>query len=796
MKNRKLFLVAAASLLVAGVFGADVAQTAADSVQAVANSVQTAADSVQAAVNSVQAPPPAVPKEVPLTEKMTLLALQIGLILFAAKLGGMVASLFKLPSVLGELASGIIIGPYALGGIGFGTGLFEHGLIPAALTVTGEPASMPISPELYGICTIASVILLFLSGIETNLKMFLKFAFAGSLVGIGGVVGSFVFGDLCAVYLLPKFMPDSFGYLATLANQGLVKAILDPAAMFMGIMSTATSVGITARILSERRKMDSEEGVTIMAGAVIDDVLGIIVLAIGMGVIMANAKGGGDGSVNWGDIGKVALNAFGLWLGGTVLGVLLARKISWLLKLFKSPVAIGTLAFGLSLVIAGLFEALGLTLIIGAYVMGLALSRTDIKHMIEENLQSVYTFLVPVFFCVMGMMVNMEAICSKPVLIFGGIYTALAVAAKVLGCAVPSIFCGFNVKGALRVGAGMIPRGEVALIIAGIGVSTMVNGKPILTQEVFGIGILMTLITTIVAPPMLVGLFNLSGDGMRNKRKNDAETSHPFSFTLPNAEVAELMLKRMVEVFQRDGFFAYYLNPQDHIWSVQMDNFEISMRRECKKIVFETTPEAENLVINAWMEVVGDINALAKVISKPIRNDELKKFVAEKAKETDNGKGNSTARFVQGFLMLPRFKANSKKEAIEKIVDALAEAHPKNVTDVAQAKAAVFAREDSMPTGLENGLAVPHGRTTGVNHLLGAVAILDNSANENGTIADYETIDHSKLQVIILTLVPEEGQTPYLQLMAYICHLLRTAEAVNGLAACQTEDEMRKYFHK
>ena len=347
--------------------------------------------------------------------------------------------------------------------------------------------------------------LLFLSGIETNLKMFLRFAFTGSLVGIGGVVASFLFGDLCAVYLLPKFLPATFGHLADLPT---LQAILSPAAMFMGIMSTATSVGITARILSERRKMDTEEGVTIMAGAVIDDVLGIIVLAIGMGIIAASGKAEAGSSVNWLGIGKVAANAFGVWLGGTVIGILLARRISWLLKFFRSPVAIATLAFGLSLVIAGLFESMGLTLIIGAYVMGLALSRTDLKHLIQENLQSVYTFLVPVFFCVMGMMVDVSALCSKPVLIFGAIYTVLAVAAKVVGCAIPSLFCGFNTLGALRVGAGMIPRGEVALIVAGIGVPTVVDGKPILSQEVFGIGILMTLVTTVVAPPCLVALFS------------------------------------------------------------------------------------------------------------------------------------------------------------------------------------------------------------------------------------------------------------------------------------------------
>ena len=775
MKSKKFLVAAAAMMAVAGAFAGT--------------------DTVAAAGFR--------PEELPLTEKMTLLALQIGLILFAAKLGGMLASLFKLPSVLGELGVGILIGPWALGGIGFGDGLFKYGLFRgaelAAMAKATGTAPFAVSPELYGICTIASVVLLFLSGIETNLKMFLKFAFAGSLVGIGGVVFSFLFGDLCAVYAVSIF-PDLLGGIECLQKlHGYVqagevmKAVLDPAAMFMGIMSTATSVGITARILSERRKMDSEEGVTIMAGAVIDDVLGIIVLAIGMGIIGAQtvgaaADGAAQGGIPWGQIGKTALNAIGVWLGGTVLGLVLAKKISWLLKLFKSPVAIGTLAFGLSLVIAGLFEALGLTLIIGAYVMGLALSRTDLKHMIEENLQSVYTFLVPIFFCVMGMMVDVGALCSKPVLIFGGIYTALAVFAKIAGCAIPSFICGFNVKGALRVGAGMIPRGEVALIIAGIGLS---NGY--LTQEVFGIGILMTLVTTVVAPPCLVALFTMNGSGMRGGRKANTEGSRPFSFQLSSERIAQLMLDHLVKAFQKEGFFTYLLNSADNIWEIQMDDFEISMRRDGDIIRFECTAEEESIVMTAWMEVVGEMRDIAQSISKPVRRDELETLLKNETELTSAG-GSGVGRYVQGFAMIPALKANSKREAIEKMVEAVAEATPQRVNDVGAVKEAVFTRESAMPTGLDCGIAVPHGRTDAVTGIVGAVAIVDNSASETGSIADYETIDHSAIQIIVLTVAPESAQSPYLQLMAFISRALRANNGYEKLLGCRTEDEMRRFF--
>ena len=741
------------------------------------------------------------PAKLGMTPKMLFLVLQIGIIIFAAKIGGMLAGALRLPSVLGELGAGILIGPWALGGIpipGF-DGMFQYGLfyghaLRAQALAGGNPFAA--TPELYGICTIASVVLLFLSGIETNLKMFLKYAFAGSLVGVGGVVFSFVLGDLCAVYAT-TFLPDLLGGIECLAELGelvkdgkVVQAALSPAAMFMGIMSTATSVGITARILSEKKKMDSEEGVTIMAGAVIDDVLGIIVLAIGMGIIgsqrEAAAAGEAAGGVEWGAIGSTAVKAFGVWLVGTVVGVVLAKKISWLLKLFKAPGAIATLAFGLALVIAGAFEALGLTLIIGAYVMGLALSRTDIKHLVQENLANLYTFLVPIFFCVMGMMVDVSALCSKPVLVFGGIYTALAVLAKIVGCAIPSLFCGFNVLGSLRVGAGMIPRGEVALIIAGIGLS---NGY--LTQEVFGIGILMTLVTTVVAPPALVGLFHPKAKGVRHP-KPDADGSREVVFELETREVADLVVHRLVEEFRKEGFFVTLLSQTDHIWEIAMDDIDISVRRIGKKIRFTCTKAEETMVMTAWMEIASQMNDLARAIAKPIRKEDLGRMIAKSEPAVRGREG--VGRYLQGFVMLPKFRAASKKEAIQKMVAEIAAACPNHVKNTAEAVEAVLKREESMSTGLDHGIAVPHGRCPSVHGIAGAVAIVDNMGTANGCIPDYETIDNSPLRIIVLTLANDEAQSPYLKLMSYISRALRADNGYARLAECRTPDEMRRFF--
>ena len=150
---------------------------------------------------------------------------------------------------------------------------------------------------------------------------------------------------------------------------------------------------------------------------------------------------------------------------------------------------------------------------------------------------------------------------------------------------------------------------------------------------------------------------------------------------------------------------------------------------------------------------------------------------------------------IRNYAMEPAFKAHSKNEAIEKLVEIVAARFPQQVKNVAEVKRSVFAREKSMPTGLDNGIAVPHGRTNSVKSIVGAIALVDNSENENGIIPDYEMIDHSKLQIIILTLVPESVQEPYAQVMAFINRTLRNDESREQLLECKTQEEMRKFFN-
>lgn len=477
-----------------------------------------------------------------MVHKMTTLMLQLALILIAAKLGGFICSRgLRIPEVLGEIGAGIVIGPYALGPW---TGLFPA---PAA------DGAFPVSPELYGVATLASILLLYMAGLETDLKMFLRYSLPGAMVGIGGVIGSFILGDAIAVWL------------------GVAPGYFHPSALFLGTISTATSVGITARILRERNKLDSPEGVTVLAGAVVDDVLGIVILAVVVGFSRVAAAGG---TVDWGSIGLIAGKAIGFWLGCTVLGLVLATRISRLLEWFGSRENMATLSLGLALLLAGLSEKAGLAMIIGAYIMGLSLSRVDAAHTIEHRLEPVYHTLVSVFFCVMGMLVNVPAM--RGLLVFGLAYSLLAVVAKVVGCGIPALLMRFNLLGALRIGVGMLPRGEVALIVAGIGLSAGV-----VSTEIFGVAILMTLLTTIIAPLVMVAIFD-ERPGQTGKAGAVAERA-PTVIPLPNVEIAEFLLRRIVQTFEEEECYVYNLGHGVHL--IRKDDIAISIRMEEERLV-------------------------------------------------------------------------------------------------------------------------------------------------------------------------------------------------------------------
>ena len=377
-------------------------------------------------------------------ETVTHLVFQLAVILILAKLGGEIFTRYlRLPAVIGELMVGVAIGPYALGDvIDLGTIIPGSGL--GKLFERPEIPTEAISPELFSVSTMAVIVLLFVVGLETNLTQFMRYARPASVIALGGVIVPFLFG----VYATVLFdFADGIG---------------DPKALFMGAVMTATSVGITARVLSERKKLDTPEGVTILAAAVIDDVLGILALTVAVGVA-------DTGKVSIGGVLEVAWKALaflGVWFGG---GLLVSKYVSRFIMSLRVTGAGIAIALGLALLASGLAESFGLAFIIGAYATGLALSNTPMAKDLEAPFSALYNALVPIFFVVQGMQVDVTAFGNA--IGFGVTLSALAIVSKVFGSGLPALGLGFNAIGSARIGFGMLPRGEVALIIAGIGLS-------------------------------------------------------------------------------------------------------------------------------------------------------------------------------------------------------------------------------------------------------------------------------------------------------------------------------------
>ena len=410
------------------------------------------------------------------------LVIQLAIILAAAKIGGEICERYlKIPTVLGELSMGTLIGPFALGGIAI------FGLGPV-FAIRDIHEALPVSLPLFAVSQLAAVVLLFTAGLETDLKQFRRYAAPASLVAMGGVVLPFGLGVGATMLLKPA---------------GLEGDTLLYSALFMGAVMTATSVGITARVLGDMYKLDSPEGVTIMAAAVVDDVLGILVLTVVVGIATPGEELTASG------IALIGAKAVGFWLVLMIGGILASKYISRALESFRVSGASVALAMALALLASGLAESFGLAMIIGAYSIGLALSDTSLKEKIERPImEGLYPALVPVFFVVMGMLVDVSAMGGT--IVFSLILTLLAIVSKVIGSGVPALGAGFTKVGSIRVGIGMLPRGEVALIIAGIGLSRGVIGS-----DLFGVSILMTVVTTFMAAVLLGPAFKRGGPGRR-----------------------------------------------------------------------------------------------------------------------------------------------------------------------------------------------------------------------------------------------------------------------------------------
>jgi Kef-type K+ transport system membrane component KefB len=393
----------------------------------------------------------------------TLLGLIV--ILLAAKLGGDVFERFRQPAVLGELVFGMIIGNISLVGIQFFEP-FEHSQI---LDVLAE---------------IGVIILLFMVGLESSIDEMRRVGAASFMVATFGVIAPFFLGWGVAIL----FLPEESTYVH----------------IFIGATLTATSVGITARVLKDLGKIKTREAKIILGAAVIDDIMGLVILAVVVGIIDA-AETGGNGISSLQILGIVA-KAVGFVIGAIIIGQWLMPKIFNIGSKFKVSGVLLSIALMVCFLLSYLASLIGLAPIVGAFAAGLILDKLAYEKFttrgepgLETLVEPIGTFLIPIFFVQMGMKVDLTTFGHTSILAFAGVMTVAAIIGK-QACALAILDKTIN---RVAIGLGMIPRGEVGLIFAAIGAKLVLDNIPVVNSGTYSAVVIMVMVTTLVTPPLL-----------------------------------------------------------------------------------------------------------------------------------------------------------------------------------------------------------------------------------------------------------------------------------------------------
>lgn len=392
------------------------------------------------------------------------LILSLAIVLIAAKIGGHFAARLRQPPVLGELAAGLLLGNLSL--VGFSG--FEYLKTDTAVDMLSR---------------LGVILLLFQVGLESTVAQMLKVGLSSFLVATLGVIGPFALGWAVGAWLLP--------------SAGLYAHI------FLGATLTATSVGITARVLKDLGRSQSSEARIILGAAVIDDVQGLVILAVVTGTIAAANQGA---VLSYAAIAVVVAKATLFLFGSLALGVYLSPRLFSLASKLEASGVLLAVGLAFCFVLAWSADAIGLAPIVGAFAAGLVLEDLHYRdfvdrgeHTLEHLIEPIASFLVPIFFVIMGVRTELRVFAQPGVLGLAAALTVAAIVGKQL-CAFGVVGKGFD---RLSIGIGMIPRGEVGLIFANMGLTLLVDGRAVVDRSVFSAVVVMVIATTVMTPPAL-----------------------------------------------------------------------------------------------------------------------------------------------------------------------------------------------------------------------------------------------------------------------------------------------------
>lgn len=367
--------------------------------------------------------------------------LKLAIVLIAAQIGSYVCRKLKQPTVLGQLLAGVLIGPSVLG------------------LLNTEETFLHISE-------IGVIFLMFLAGLETDINDLIESGKTSTLIALGGVV-------------VPLFLGVG---TAMLFGRTFIEGL------FIGIILTATSVSISVETLREIDKLRTKQGIAILGAAVIDDVLGIVLLSLVTGFVK-------PGAID--SFFMVLLKIIVFFILSFVIGFIVIRIAKGLFKTKDIQARATGIGLIFCLLMAFVSEELGVAAITGSYVAGIILSSTPYRHKVSQGVQELsYLFFIPIFFVVTGMKVDVSNLLND--WMFGVALLVGAIIGKIVGCGFVARLVGFTKRQATQIGIGMVPRGEVVLIIANIG-----SKLGVVPDSVFASMILMILATAIFTPPLL-----------------------------------------------------------------------------------------------------------------------------------------------------------------------------------------------------------------------------------------------------------------------------------------------------
>ena len=393
------------------------------------------------------------------------IVLDFFVIFVAAKVGGWIFAGWRQPQVLGELVAGVVIGPHALGLIG------DPGPALTARLGSEEAARAALEGAYRSMAELGLIFLLFFVGLETRVQEVVKIGRRAAVVAVLGVL-----------------VPFALGYIyMRIANRPDIEAL------FVGAALVATSTGITARTLRDMGVIRSTEARVILAAAVIDDVLSLLILAVLGGL-------GGAGRSTPLDLVVLVTEAVAFVGFVALVGTGLASRYGPRFRATAGSNVPFAIVISTCLGLAVLAGQIGLSPIVGAFLAGMMLAELHAHFDIEHAALPVYQLLVPFFFVVVGAELNLAVFVEPRMLQLTVVLTMLAILGKVVGCGVGAWGLGWRAAGII--GVGMVPRGEVGLVVVSLG--RALNAVP---DEIFSVIVVMSLLTTVVSPPVLARLY-------------------------------------------------------------------------------------------------------------------------------------------------------------------------------------------------------------------------------------------------------------------------------------------------